>query len=687
MHPAPHQAGTPHLGADPRTVVETLRVRGPVAQGAALRLAITGQVENADLRPPTMPPAAVLLVRRLIDPLPGRLHSRPGIPRPDPAWERAVQQRLADLYRQADRPRRGRLRAEAEAVRFRDPAEMLACLALDLLRGTAAARWWWQTHLRRQPGFGEGRLVQLLDEHGQELPAVLAQLAAWGEATKVVASFQPAEATQLLRTLAATHGLSPLLLPAPTHCFPHRAALEPPGGERLPPAVAAESTPEPPPWRSALPTETAGGMPPAAECLLGVALVLHHAPARARSTLFARAVRRWRETAHGSPMPAPPVAPKPDPKTTLEEPSIPATAELPRQSEESPPRTGAAPRETDASVQGHAIDSAPTVHRRRETVGRKAVQGPSGRLSATPTVPGAKHPDPKTDPEEPPTPSTAIPLGQSVQSLPGTEVAPRETTSQTPARPLTTSSPIAPTHDRTGPSPPTPPPNAVRRQATGRKAQNHSPDPPASATVPLGGESTVRPPVRRAPEAAPGEMLPPCVEDLEDGVPTALGGVLYLINLTEHLDLLTRFESETGLSPRVGPWALLELLARALLDDTGDERHGADLLWPTLAILDGREIGEPPATGCTGQESLRLHRWLVRTVPSLRHRLAQALDLKPRHVIHHLLAVSGRLYVTRTHVDLVAPLDQISLAVRCAGLDRDPGWLPAYGRVVLFHFE
>jgi hypothetical protein len=51
------------------------------------------------------------------------------------------------------------------------------------------------------------------------------------------------------------------------------------------------------------------------------------------------------------------------------------------------------------------------------------------------------------------------------------------------------------------------------------------------------------------------------------------------------------------------------------------------------------------------------------------------------------LVVPGRLYVTSSHVDLVISLDHADLSVRASGLDRDPGWLPAYGRVVYFHFE
>ena len=33
------------------------------------------------------------------------------------------------------------------------------------------------------------------------------------------------------------------------------------------------------------------------------------------------------------------------------------------------------------------------------------------------------------------------------------------------------------------------------------------------------------------------------------------------------------------------------------------------------------------------------------------------------------------------------PLAELPIAIRLAGLDRDPGWIPAAGRSVAFHFE
>jgi hypothetical protein len=43
--------------------------------------------------------------------------------------------------------------------------------------------------------------------------------------------------------------------------------------------------------------------------------------------------------------------------------------------------------------------------------------------------------------------------------------------------------------------------------------------------------------------------------------------------------------------------------------------------------------------------------------------------------------------VTDTRVDIVIQLAEHAIEVRLAGLDRDPGWIPAAGRDVRFHFE
>ena len=83
-----------------------------------------------------------------------------------------------------------------------------------------------------------------------------------------------------------------------------------------------------------------------------------------------------------------------------------------------------------------------------------------------------------------------------------------------------------------------------------------------------------------------------------------------------------------------------------------------------------------------------LERWLAWLMPYVRARLQYALgmadiDELARVVCEH----QAHIYVSATHVDIFLALETLPIALRCAGLDRDPGWVPAAGRYIAFHFE
>jgi hypothetical protein len=153
-------------------------------------------------------------------------------------------------------------------------------------------------------------------------------------------------------------------------------------------------------------------------------------------------------------------------------------------------------------------------------------------------------------------------------------------------------------------------------------------------------------------------------------VQSRCAGALYLVNLWP---VLGSWLAERGRRGPVGPrrlargWSLLELLARALL--TEEQAAADDPLWACLAELDGRRPGARPRG--------RLPTGLV----------AQVSDLLQQHRIDRTaLATPGWLVAGRTHLEVEIDIEAIDLAVRVAGLDRDPGWVPELGRVVSFHF-
>jgi hypothetical protein len=82
-----------------------------------------------------------------------------------------------------------------------------------------------------------------------------------------------------------------------------------------------------------------------------------------------------------------------------------------------------------------------------------------------------------------------------------------------------------------------------------------------------------------------------------------------------------------------------------------------------------------------------LGRWMQYTILYLEARLARALGdgasaAIPTIVCRH----SARLVVRATVVEIHLSLADLPIQIRLAGLDRNPGWIPAAGRSVVFYF-
>jgi hypothetical protein len=82
-----------------------------------------------------------------------------------------------------------------------------------------------------------------------------------------------------------------------------------------------------------------------------------------------------------------------------------------------------------------------------------------------------------------------------------------------------------------------------------------------------------------------------------------------------------------------------------------------------------------------------LRRWLTRLAAYARARLRQALGLADAEELASILLTRrASARVTTTHVDVMFSLADLPVEVRLSGLDRDPGWVPAAGRFIAFHF-
>jgi hypothetical protein len=92
--------------------------------------------------------------------------------------------------------------------------------------------------------------------------------------------------------------------------------------------------------------------------------------------------------------------------------------------------------------------------------------------------------------------------------------------------------------------------------------------------------------------------------------------------------------------------------------------------------------------GSTTVRRRRLRRWLSLLMPYARARLRVALQLESdADVATTLCRCNARVHTSGAHVDIHFDLADLPLPVRFAGLDRDPGWVPASGRFIAFHFD
>jgi len=640
-----------------KTYIEKVHVNGYAgADKLTLKLRLNSMLSAMELHPPGFSPSAILCLRNLLDPLPETLNWQSNVAQL--TWERAVQAAVTQLYHRAARPNRGQLPADADVILFNDEAEMLACLSLASSRGELWQKWWGKLLCRRFPDLMRGGLYALFIENIRQLPAILFHLTQWDKAAEVINTLHATEVSYILNTLLQSYNLSStfnFLTDATSVILPKHQALQAQASTKALPVI--------PPWRMWLSLDSGSTLAKEHECLLGIGLSIYQAPPRARSPIFAAEVKKWWKT--------------------------------------SPP---------------------------------------AGDETSKPQLTGKTR------------------LSHDKQSLLQQQVKDLSPQSETGEQPH---------------------PIKFQKQTTQRLEQDkcesphqqHSGDVLAAITEIKNQQKAVRQ-ITAFPE---------------EGVETRLGGLLYLVNLMQYLELPDCFEKDWGLASQIGAWGLLELLGRTLLDENSVVFEN-DPLWLILSKLDGREPGEYPGQNFVGNDTFRLPsawfkaldektetfqwaatpqwlrlwfeinahserlksdngyilvevprntltparqakeelnhyrasnqmltlvqktytplaqishslttqlnaaliRWLTLTLPAIRYRLHQALGLSATNQSNPLTqfwVCPGRLYVTTTHVDFVTDLNHISVPIRMAGLDRDPGWVPNFGRVVLFHFQ
>ena len=616
-----------------QTTINRVRITGYGEEPQALAMRTERLLATTTLGAGILPPSAILVVRHLRDPLAGQWR----LPRviesqPVRSWQQAVANALEAAARSAARPIDGAVAAAAAAVVFSDPAEVLACLASDWLEGSLASRWWWQSLLGtplKQGGTAALLTAWLKAAHA--IPAALDLLAHRRAAQAFVQALSDDAALALARAVAATFGLAGI-----------PAALAPSEVNRQHAASARLAGP-PSPWQAWAPEADGPELGKPQALLLGLGLGLQRAPASVRRAAFGREVASWMATP----------SPLPVASTNLH----------------------------SAALGADAAEGTVVPVDRRELAGHPAV--PPAGVATRPTAAYSRRPggQPAAEPE----PSSAVRGSEGFRGVP---VAP-DPGGALSAAPHAGQQEDAGTGSLNGPELVSDLPQSgdeniqeseasadTGQQATGgdvlRPGRSHPPAGPDSLQA---GSDLVAPVT--VPVAEPFEV-----------VVTGYGGVFYLIPLALYLGLYGDFTAPLQPGIELSLYDFVALVADGLCVDRAALR--GDPVWPLLARLAGRSEEDPPGMDFEPPDGTSLDHWLTALLATVRKRLHRALgtpDADRSGLARLLLAQPARVTVTPTRLDIAFALDQHPIEIRLSGLDRDPGWVPAAGRIVAFHYE
>lgn len=670
------------------TIVGRLCVEGGKVDATTAQLRLPALLSSALSRPTALPPAAIVVIRRLRDPLPRSLRIDQRHIRPPPAWQRALNDKLDGLVANAARPALGSVPANAQAVVFLDRSELLASLARDWCEGRVAARWWWQSLLRA------GTVSQITKELWQSapeyVPAALEHLAKAGAAAKFIETFSNAEARALMISIARSFSLSGLL--SALNTISTGDTLSAPANQEASfasPSLSTEASSDVgssaeagcAPWELYAGERERSGTGPERQSLLGIALMLQRAPGTVRSASFTRAFVAWRrEIASARMMSSPDLAV--DYKDATDRPPLQAgvtdladnssvTSNLREKSPaeslfELPPRVF---RRSDA----HQTDRTITLTSPPQLTAAQR-QAPAALQQTVPRTLRAKQ-RPASAAE-----NLQIPLEAptAVNQFPSDETQITTefggffylinlglflglyrdfTTPEEPGIELNIWDFIA----------------LVGSELAGERIQD---DPLWTLLTRLSG---------RAEGEKPGRGFEPEVEwrlPVEWLKPFSKESVAWSAG-----DGRLRAFHSAG-------FLMLDVPLTA--NDPRQQFQGEMKVHDSLELsMSVYELGEGPGFQeqsqirkgvCETSSTVRV--WLDRMMPYVRARLQRALGLEKTVDAGPLLCEQkARVSVTSTHVDLFIALDQFLIEIRLAGLDRDPGWVPAAGRFIAFHFE
>jgi len=193
--------------------------------------------------------------------------------------------------------------------------------------------------------------------------------------------------------------------------------------------------------------------------------------------------------------------------------------------------------------------------------------------------------------------------------------------------------------------------------------------------------ATVAPVTQPDPIIEPETIVPTTVPTPLDAITieTNLGGLFYLINLALFLEIYSDFTSPVEqFHDDLSIWDFVMMVGREINQD----RDLDDPIWTGLQDLQNyHDNPENP-------EILSKPTWLTELLPHIKARLILALGIESEDSLAEILLEHyAKVIITPTHLDVFFSLADHPIEIRLSGLDRNPGWVPAAGRFIAFHYD
>jgi len=184
-----------------------------------------------------------------------------------------------------------------------------------------------------------------------------------------------------------------------------------------------------------------------------------------------------------------------------------------------------------------------------------------------------------------------------------------------------------------------------------------------------------------APRPGRRSQEPPDAQPGQKPAPTVWGGLVYLLATADAAGIPDDLFSDRGLDGQPAPWLLFHL-ARLLTGRAANSLH--DPAVRTLAGLpaDADPPAPPPSARQRGQLDRHADRWARITA----ERMGAAQE-EPRALVARIAARTGTVDSVPGWTELRLRLADVDVAVRRAGLDIDPGFVPWLGAVVVIRYE